>query len=387
MLSSFRQKVFGVLGSRLYAKVDPRDTENGQQDGRENQSNSQIITNLKRSNLISRLKSSKNNTDDLKGDTNSKCLKRSQDQKGITSWLGIVLAIGSGFFMACTSLFVRLAGSLPFYEMLMARCIGTLIFGPPFMIYYFHPFIPPNMKEFTFIAGRGLLGCVGMAAMFFAVERIPLSDATAIVFTSPVWTAILGYVLLSESWSFYDSFALILSLVGVTLITRPTFIFHTELGTLQHHGDWLAYAAAFCASVALALSYICVRKVKETGSFTLVFYYGIMGMFVGLVIGLSVDEGFKFPDCGTLDTIYALCCAGFSFCGQVCLIFALKLEKAAIVALGRATDIAFVSILQAVFVQTPVSGFSIAGTVLVFSCNVSVFLKKWFENTNSAKHN
>ena len=139
--------------------------------------------------------------------------------------------------------------------------------------------------------------------------------------------------------------------------------------------------------MTLALSYICVRKVKETGSFTLVFYYGIMGMFVGLVIGLSVDEGFKFPDCGTLDTIYALCCAGFSFCGQVCLIFALKLEKAAIVALGRATDIAFVSILQAVFVQTPVSGFSIAGTVLVFSCNVSVFLNKWFENTNSAKHN
>ena len=139
--------------------------------------------------------------------------------------------------------------------------------------------------------------------------------------------------------------------------------------------------------MTMALSYICVRKVKETGSFTLVFYYGIMGMFVGVGIGLSVDGGgFKFPDCGTWDNIYALCCAGFSFCGQVCLIFAMKLEKAAIVALRRATDIAFVSILAAVFVQTPVSGFSIAGAVLMFSCNVNIFIKKWFEDANSVKH-
>ena len=237
-----------MLGSRFYSNVNLEDMEDEQQDGTENQSSSQTITNLKRSHLISRSKSSKTGTerpDDLKGDTNSKCPKRLQDQKGVTSWLGIVLAIGSGFFMAFASLSVRLAVSLPFYEMLMARCLGTLIFGPPFMIYYFHPFIPPNMKEFTFIAGRGVMGCVGTAAMFFAVERIPLSDATAIVFTSPVSTAILGYALLSDSWSSYDSFALILSLVGVTLITRPTFIFHSGLGTREHHGDWLAHTAVF----------------------------------------------------------------------------------------------------------------------------------------------
>ena len=233
LLASFQQKVFGVLGCRLYVKVDLQDTKDEQQDGKENQSSSQTIANLKRSHLISRSKPSKTSTeqpDDLKADTNSKCLKRLEDQKGITSWLGTLLTIGSGFFMACSSLFVRLAGSLPFYEMLMARCLGILSFGLPFMIYYFHPFIPPNMKEFAFIAGRGVMGCVGMAAMFFAVERIPLSDATAIVFTSPVSTAILGYVFLSESWSFHDSFALILSLVGVTLITRPTFIFHFGVG-------------------------------------------------------------------------------------------------------------------------------------------------------------
>ena len=287
--------------------------------------------------------------------------------------------------MACTSLVVKLATSLPFYEMLMARCLGTLIFGPPLMIYYSHPFIPPNPREFLFVACRGLFGCAAMAAMFFAFGKIPLGDATALVFTSPVWTAILGYFLLGEGWTIYDSVAVVLSCVGITLITRPSFLFHAEaqhIVVTGRYSVWLAYAMSIGASVALALSYICVRKVKKTGSFTLVFYYGVMGMILSIGIAISYKD-FKFPGCDTVDNYYALLCAFFSFCGQVCVISALKLEKAAIVALGRATDIAFVFILQALFVNSDIKGLSIVGAVLVLSCNISIFFKKWFTSKKS----
>lgn len=316
---------------------------------------------------------------------NRRKMLNSEGQDGIPSWTGVVLATGAGFLMACTSLVVKLATSLPFYEMLMARCLGTLIFGPPLMIYYSHPFIPPSPKEFFFVASRGLFGCAAMAAMFFAFGKIPLGDATALVFTSPVWTAILGYFILGEGWTIYDSVAVVLSCVGITLITRPSFLFVSEdqfIPSTRPYSAWFAYAASIGASVALALSYICVRKVKKTGSFTLVFYYGVMGMILSVGVAICY-EGFKLPDCGTVDNLYALLCAFFSFCGQVCVISALKLEKAAIVALGRATDIAFVFILQASFINTEISGLSIVGAVLVLSCNISIFFKKWFANKNS----
>ena len=291
-----------------------------------------------------------------------------------------MLSIGAGFLMACTSLVVKMASSLPFYEMLMARCVGTLLFGPPLMIFYSHPFIPPNLKEFFLVFGRGLFGCIAIGALFFAFGHIPLGDATALVFTSPVWTAILGYFLLKEGWSIYDSFAVVLSLVGVTFITRPSFIFHKDEKKGLDSLSWLAYIASIGGSIALALSYVCVRKVKKTGAFTLVFYYGVTGIFLG--IGFGAAQGFKLPDCGTFDNIYAILCAFFSFCGQVCVITALKLEKAAIVALGRATDIAFVFILQAIFVEGSVSVLSIVGAIMILSCNISIFFKKWFASKN-----
>lgn len=302
---------------------------------------------------------------------------KTRNQKGNVSILGIVLAVMSGFFMACTSLFVKLADSLPYFEMMMARSVGTLIFGPPLMIFYFHPFVPPTKRDFFFILSRGAFGCAAMVAMFFAFEHIPLADATTIVFTSPVWTSIFGYFLLKEGWSVFDSIATLLCVVGVSLITRPSFLFHSHVNqAINPSSQRLAYFLAFFASISLALSYICVRKVKKTGSFTVVFYYGVVGIVLSFGIGFIV-KGLTFPQCGTPDKYYALLCAFLSFCGQICVIFALKREKAAIVALGRATDIAFVFILQALFVRsTAVTWTSIMGALLILLCNVSIFLKK-----------
>lgn len=304
--------------------------------------------------------------------------QKKREQKDNLSVLGISLAVMSGFFMACTSLFVKLAESLPYFEMMMARSVGTLIFGPPLMVYYFHPFIPPTKRESIFILSRGAFGCAAMVAMFFAFEHIPLADATTIVFTSPVWTSIFGYFLLKEGWSVFDSVATLLCVVGVSLITRPSFLFHNNDAnkTKNPSSERLAYFLAFFASISLALSYICVRKVKKTGSFTVVFYYGVVGICLSFGIGFIV-KGLTFPLCGTPDKYYALLCAFLSFCGQICVIFALKREKAAIVALGRATDIAFVFILQALFVRsTAVTWTSIVGAILILFCNVSIFLKK-----------
>lgn len=295
------------------------------------------------------------------------------------SWIGVVLAIAAGFFMSCVSLVVKLAASLPFYEKMIARCFGMVVFSTPLMIYFKQPFIPTNLKDSVFIFGRSLFGSMGDIFLFISFSHIPIGDATALAFTSPVWSAILAYFVLDEGWSpIYDSVAVILCLAGTVLITRPSFIFPPEKPNPEYDMAWLAYVLALAASLSLSLSYICVRKVKSTGqSFIFTLYYGVVGILLSVGIGL-VYKGFKFSDCGTIDNIYALLCGLFSFLGQVLVVAALKVERAAIVALGRATDIAFVYVLQVAVLHIPVSVLSIVGAILVLSCNLSVIFQKWF---------
>ena len=300
------------------------------------------------------------------------------------AWLGFVLSIGSGFCMACMSLFVKLAASLPFYEMLLARSVGILIFCPPVMIYYLQDFVPSNKNDFFVVTSRGILGCAAVGGLYFSIRHIPLADATAILFTSPVWTSIFGFIILRERWSVYDSFGTILCVVGVTLITQPTFIFHLGKKSVERHSEWIAYTVSFLSSISISLSFICVRKAKQAGPFTLVFYFGVMGILLGTFVGLAAGEGFQLPQCGTLDILYTLMSAVFSFFGQVCLVFALKLEKVSVVALGKTTDIFFVFIFEIVFIRSAVNWLCVIGGLLVMCSNVTVLVKKLFDGDTAS---
>ena len=115
-----------------------------------------------------------------------------------------------------------------------------------------------------------------------------------------------------------------------------------------------------------------------TPALTFVFHYGIVCVVFGLLGGL-VSRGLAFPDCGTGDNWYALLTSIFAFLGQVTFIYALTIEQAAIVALGRATDIVFVFVLEVVFLNVPLNGYSVVGSALIFLCNAIIVIKRMYQ--------
>ena len=326
-------------------------------------------------------------TNDGSGDEDGKDDYGNLNDDGITngnskrcSYFGIVMSVAAGFFMACTSLMVKLAQSIPFYEMLAIRGLGLFLCSVPIMIYFFQPIIPTTLKETGLVYGRAILASGAVYGLYFSFEHISLADATTILFINPVWTAILAYFLLREKWSKYDSLTLALSLTGVVLVARPSFLFPTQESitstnvTLRN----ISYAISFTGSFGLALSYILVRKsCTTTPPFTFVFHYGLTCIVFGLLGGTSL-QGLKFPNCGTQDNWYALLAMAFSFAGQGCFIYSLTIEQAAIVAMGRATDIVFVLILEVVFLNVPINGYTLVGSVLVFLCNFILVIKKMY---------
>jgi drug/metabolite transporter (DMT)-like permease len=81
---------------------------------------------------------------------------------------------------------------------------------------------------------------------FFALTLIPIGQVVAIEFTMPIWTAILAVSFLGERMTVWKIAAIVLGLVGVLVIVRPT------TGQINP-GQLIALAAAVGFGISIAL--------------------------------------------------------------------------------------------------------------------------------------
>ena len=79
--------------------------------------------------------------------------------------------------------------------------------------------------------GRGMLSVCGMFTNFAALTRLPLADATAISFASPLITVALAAVILKERVRIYRWSAVVVGFAGVIVMLIP----HFDFGALRRH--------------------------------------------------------------------------------------------------------------------------------------------------------
>ncbi len=72
--------------------------------------------------------------------------------------------------------------------------------------------------------GRGMAVGTATATFFLSLRVMPLADATAIIFTSPVWTVILSFLFLRERPAPAVLVSIALASAGVLLILRPNVL-------------------------------------------------------------------------------------------------------------------------------------------------------------------
>lgn len=151
-----------------------------------------------------------------------------------------------------------------------------------------------TQRPFSHLA-RGLVGMAAMACFFISFKLLPLGDATAIHFASPMILTALSVPLLSEKVGPWRWSAVGIGLIGVLFIAAPT-------GDTNLIGVLTAFMAAFLAAVAAIL----VRKMGETEhSLTIVFYFTICGIVLALVLC-----PFFWQPIDNVWVFYALLCVG-----------------------------------------------------------------------------
>ena len=72
---------------------------------------------------------------------------------------------------------------------------------------------------------RGLFGFPGLTCFYYAITRLPLGDATVLMFVNPALTAALAVVFLRERADRRVWIGAALALLGVAALSRPTALF------------------------------------------------------------------------------------------------------------------------------------------------------------------
>lgn len=294
-------------------------------------------------------------------------------------YLGIILAtLSSLFFSLCSAIVKGLVDVNPM-ELASFRFIGVLLPAIPIVVYNRYPVFPEGKRVILLL--RCFMGTTGLMLSFYAFRHMPLADASVIIFSTPVFVAIFARVFLKEQCNLFNIVTILLTLVGVVLITRPPFVFgdaapsmETERFSGKTYDIW-GPVAAISSTLFGANVYILLRALKGLHFSVIMTNFGAFALVYTFIVCGSIGA-LCWPACGR-DRWLVVVLGIFSFLGQILLTLSLQMEQAGPVAIARCADIVFAFIWEIMFFGETPTGFSLLGALLVVSSVILTALKKW----------
>lgn len=189
--------------------------------------------------------------------------------------LGIALRVGAMATLACLSAIVKWTGGrgVPVFEIIFFRNLFAFV---PLLIYVSRTtgFSVLKTRRPLGHLARATVGLSGMVCGFSAVQYLPLTESTALQFTSPLFMTALSALLLAEPVGRHRWGAVLVGFVGVLIMARPL------PGQMNVPGVLLGVTSAFCAAGAM----VAIRQISDTEKGpTIVFYFTLAGAVLGLV--------------------------------------------------------------------------------------------------------
>ena len=212
--------------------------------------------------------------------------------------------ISALLFAAMSALVRQLGDVAPVGQMVFFRSAFAIL--PVVVIYAFRGELATAVRTSRPFGqlGRGLLSIGGMFTNFSALTRLPLADATAISFASPLITVALAAVILKERVRVYRWSAVLVGFVGVIVMLIPHFdaSHYAAAGaaTVAAVGSLLALTSAVCNAGTV----IQTRRLtqSETTS-SIVFYFSLVCAIAG---ALTLPFAWHTPTGSELIALIAL---------------------------------------------------------------------------------
>ena len=204
-----------------------------------------------------------------------------------------------------------------------------------------------------FHALRGLVHGGGVILWFLAMSRIPISEVTALGFTTPIFVTLGAAVFLSERLKPYRVAAVLIGFIGALLILRPGLRV-IDIGALAQLG----------AAPLFACSYLMAKSAtrREASSMIVV----LLSVFCTLTLALPALLVWRTP---TLEELLLLgLTALLATSGHYCMTRALEVAEVSAVQPFTFLQLVWATILGLIlFDETPDVWIWIGGAVIVGS--------------------
>ncbi|XP_067883591.1 solute carrier family 35 member G1-like isoform X2 [Heterodontus francisci] len=299
--------------------------------------------------------------------------------------LGLCYVLLSCLFFSVTSLLVKKIEGIHALEISGIRCLFQCLFTWPIIVYNELDLLgPKGLRILIFM--RGILGATAMMLLFYAIQQLPLADATVIMFSNPVFVTLFACIFLKEKCTLWDPVFTAFTLTGVILIAKPPFLFGSQVSGIEidYKSRIKGTAAAFGSAVCAAMTLTVIRKMGKSVNYVLsIWYYSVIGLVLSVIV-VSVIQEWRLPFCG-IDRAFLILIGVCGLGGQIFLTKALQIEKAASVALVKTTEVVLAFILQYLFINYSPTWWSLGGALCVTVGTTGVAIRKWYTSTRKTK--
>lgn len=204
---------------------------------------------------------------------------------------------------------------------------------------------------------------LGQNFWFFAITVIPLAQAVALEFTTPLWAALLAVVILGERISLFRGAMLILGFCGILIVTRP-WVEPPSIGII----------AAAIAAIGFAISAVFTRLLTRTETVTTILFWLVVMQAVLGVVFAGYDGEVAWPSRAVWPWVGLVSVSGLV--AHFCLTRALSLAPAAVV-----MPVDFIRLPAVAMIGVAVYGesldiFVFIGAAIIFGAN---YLNIWRE--------
>lgn len=153
------------------------------------------------------------------------------------------------FLFSCMNVLVKFVPHIPAVEIVFFRCIISLSMSYAVLKAQGVYLWGSNRR---LLVARGLSGAVALVLYFVLLQQIPLATAVTLQFLSPIFTAVLGVVLLGERMRRWQWLFFLLSFGGMLVING----FDARISTVH-------LLMGLVAAVGSGLAYTIIRKLNQ----------------------------------------------------------------------------------------------------------------------------
>ncbi|CAG5090837.1 Similar to SLC35G1: Solute carrier family 35 member G1 (Homo sapiens) [Cotesia congregata] len=288
-----------------------------------------------------------------------------------TQWFGILLAFISGAFFTISSGLVKAVKNVDPMVLLGIRAILQIITTILIAIRYGKNLVGPKGSRLL-LNFQGIVGGMTLALLYYSFRKLPLGDATTIIFSSPIIVLVLSFLFLKEPCGVLRIFVVTILFTGVILVSRPPFIF--QIHETESY-DMMGYICAIAATFFTALNIVIMRKCSEIHYSVVVLNISMWILVSSILFFFFVSEAHQhiqaFPhDWVTWGLILLVAATGL--CGQILVTKALKIEGAGKVSVTRSLDIILAYVIQVYFFGDIPNSTSIIGAVLILGAVITI---------------